>query len=405
MIEGELNVWFKDRIVGYLWRNEFGIMSFKYDDSWNDFPLSISLPLDEIKDNLAADRFFANLLPEGLARERLCTRFRCPNTDFNLLREIGSDCAGAISILPIEKAPDLKQTYKKLDNEALNKLIKTRGASLDIEHKPRLSLAGAQDKITVHVIDKKIYLPIKQSPSTYILKFEVSDYKNVPLYEVFTTWLAKAVGLNTIDIQLGLLAGSSFTLSKRYDRKSTQQIERIHQEDFCQALGLKEKYQRTQTPSFPQCYRLIIEHSSNPLIDADQLLQWLIFNLIVGNSDAHIKNISFLYENNETRLAPFYDLVCTRAIEHVDENLALHIGNQKNPNLVSKNDLIELSRQCRVRPKRIFNIAHQMLIDINNNIALVKAKIESQYGKQPTLQRVDQVIKQQMKLLTRILGD
>ena len=405
MIQDELNVWFEDRIVGYLWRNEIGAMNFKYDDSWDNFPLSISLPLNEIKDDLTAHRFFANLLPEGLARERLCSRLRCPNTDFDLLCEIGSECAGAISILPIEKDPDLKQTYKKLNDEELKKLIETRGASMNIEHKPRLSLAGAQDKITVHVKNNVIYLPINQSPSTHILKFEVSDFKNVPLYEVFTTWLAKAVGLNTIDIQLGLLGGSGYTISKRYDRKSGQKIERIHQEDFCQALGLKEKYQRAETPSFAQCYKLIIEHSRNPLNDAEQLLKWQIFNLIAGNSDAHIKNISFLYEDNETRLAPFYDLLCTRAIEHLDENLALHIGNQKKPNLVSKNDLIELSSQCQVRPKRILNIAHQMLIDINNNKELVKAKIEEQYGEQPALQRVDQVIKKQLKLVTRAIDN
>lgn len=67
MIEDELNVWFENEIVGYLWRDSLGIMSFKYDTSWNKFPLSISLPLNKTPNSLIEHRFFANLLPEGSA--------------------------------------------------------------------------------------------------------------------------------------------------------------------------------------------------------------------------------------------------------------------------------------------------------------------------------------------------
>lgn len=402
MIEDELNVWCESDIVGYLWRDYQGKMSFKYDDNWDKFPLSISLPLGEIHGGLTSHRFFANLLPEGSARDRLSIRFKCADTDFDLLREIGSECAGAISILPIEKEPDLSQSYKKLDDEILTKIIETRGASITLDEKPRLSLAGAQDKITVRIKENEIYFPVNQTPSTHILKFEVKDYKNIPLYEVYTTHLAKLIGLNTIDIQLNFLGGYSYTISERYDRIIGDKVSRIHQEDFCQALGLKEKYQRAETPNFAQCYQLIIENSSNPLIDAEQLIKWQLFNLIVGNSDAHIKNISFLYKENETRLAPFYDLICTRAIEHLDETLALSIGYQKKPAEVSKKNLTEMANQCKVRPKRIFDIVHQMLIDIEDTKDKVQDELESKHGEKPSLQRVDRVIKQQIKLLKKI---
>jgi len=402
MIEDELNVWYEGEIVGYLWRDHQGTMSFKYDADWNKFPLSISLPLNKIPDSLIAHRFFANLLPEGSARDRLCIRFRCPDKDFDLLREIGSECAGAISILPIEKEPDPNQNYKKLGDEVLTKIIETRGASLNLEDKPRLSLAGAQDKITVHVKEDDIYFPVGQTPSTHILKFEARDFKNVPLYEVYTTKLARAIGLNTIDIELNFLGDYSYTISRRYDRITGDRISRIHQEDFCQALGLKEKYQHSEMPNFAQCYQLIIENSSNPLIDAEQLIKWQIFNLIAGNSDAHIKNISFLYRGSLTRLAPFYDLVCTRAIEHLDETLALAIGYQKNPNQITKKDLLEMATQCKVRPKRIFDIVHQMLIDIEDNKDKIRDKLGKNHGEKPSLQRVDRIIKQQIKLLKKI---
>ena len=133
-------------------------------------------------------------------------------------------------------------------------------------------------------------------------------------------------------------------------------------------------------------------------------MKWQIFNLIAGNSDAHIKNISFLYQDDETRLAPFYDLVCTRAIKHLDENLALHIGNQKNPDLISKDNLVELAKQCQVRPKRILNTVDQMLIDIEENKDRVKAEIQMRYGEQAALQRIETVIKQQTKLLRTALS-
>ena len=140
------------------------------------------------------------------------------------------------------------------------------------------------------------------------------------------------------------------------------------------------------------------------LIDAEQLLKWQIFNLIAGNSDAHIKNISFLYQDNETRLAPFYDLVCTRALVHLDDSLALYIGNQKDPKQVSKDNLIELANQCQIRPRRILNTVGQMLIDIEENKDRVKAEIEMQYGEQAALQKVERVIKQQTKLLGTALS-
>lgn len=400
MIEDELNVWCDDQIVGYLWRNEVGVMSFRYDDDWNRFPLSISLPIDKKPERLIAHRFFANLLPEGFARERLCRRLRCPDADFDLLREIGAECAGAISILPVEKAPDLQHAYRKIEEAELVKLIETRGASITVENKPRLSLAGAQDKITVHVDNDLIYLPVQQTPSTHILKFEVSDFKNVPLYEVFTTSLAQAVGLNTIDIELRVLASKSYTLSKRYDRRIKEgEVMRIHQEDFCQALGFKEKYQRGDEPNFAQCYHLIIEHSANPLEDAEQLLKWQLFNVIVGNSDAHIKNLSFLYENNQTRLAPFYDLVSTRAIGHLDMTLALSVGSQKKPNQITEKNLIEMANQCRIRPRRLFDILNQLITAVEKQYQPTRSAIERQYGAQPALQRVERIIEKQIKLL------
>ncbi len=375
MIEDELNVWHEDQIVGDLWRNEVGAISFQYDDNWNRFPLSISLPLGEKTNHPVAHRFFAHLLPEGSVRERLCRRLRCSDTDFDLLREIGAECAGAISILPVEQAPDLQPAYQKIDEADLAQLIETRGASATLENKPRLSLAGAQDKMTVHVKQDGFYLPVRQTPSSHILKFEVTDFKHVPLYEVFTTSLAQAVGLKTIDIELRFWGLKSYTLSKRYDRREVEgKVTRIHQEDFAQALGFKEKYQRGNEPNLSQCYQLIIEYSSNPLEDAEQLLMWQLFNLIVGNSDAHLKNLSFLYYRNQTRLAPFYDLVSTRAIEHLDSTLALYIGNQKNPNLITRTDLTEMANGCRIRSKRLFDILAQLVIAIDQHYPLIQQK-------------------------------
>ncbi len=104
---------------------------------------------------------------------------------------------------------------------------------------------------------------------------------------------------------------------ERYDRYLIEgKICRLHQEDFCQALGYAYhvKYETDSGPNFSDCIKLITEVSKQPAVDKIMLIRWFIFNYMIGNADAHAKNISLLYPpqmKGRPQLAPFYDLVCT----------------------------------------------------------------------------------------------
>lgn len=266
--------------------------------------------------------------------------------------------------------------------------------------RPRLSLAGAQDKCPVLLKDDDYWLPRKESPSSHILKFELSDYRHLPAYETFTTLLADAIDLPVVDIQLCSIADIHYALIERYDRHPLEngQIARLHQEDFCQALGFghERKYQGDGGPTFADCYQLVQDVSTDPANDVQHLLRWQAFNVLAGNSDGHAKNLSLLHQaNGEIRLAPFYDLVCTRAIERIDCHLAFSVGDERNPGVVTLKHWDVLANQCGLRPQflrdQVLDVANGLL----ENLQHVRENFENLYGKYAALQRVEQIVTKQ----------
>ena len=264
-----LNVWSDQRLVGYLWRNTQGLIGFRYEEEWlaqGEFAVSHALPLQAegfSPEEGLAHRFFANLLPEGGVRDQIVRDLKIANTDFDLLRAIGGECAGALSILQAEHQPSRSHEYHKVSDEELANLVARRGQvyTWTANERPRLSLAGAQDKCPVLVKDDNYWIPKKESPSSHILKFELSDYRHLPAYETFTTLLADAIDLPVVNIQLRSIADTHYALIERYDRHPLEngQIARLHQEDFCQALGFghERKYQEDGGATFADCYQLV----------------------------------------------------------------------------------------------------------------------------------------------------
>lgn len=410
-----LNVWYENELVGNIWRNQQGLIGFRYNEDWlnqNKFAVSLKLPLQSedypAEEGGIAHRFFANLLPEAGVRDQVVRDLKIPNTDFDLLRAIGGECAGAFSLLPVEREPDLDNRYNKLDDEKLIQLIRRRGqiliAKRENEELPRLSLAGAQNKCPVLIKGDDYYLPVIEAPTSHILKFEIPDYSNIPAYETYNTLLAVKVGLPAVDIELRQLKNHYYMVIRRYDRFEDNKgnIIRLHQEDFCQALGYSynNKYEDEQGPSFADCYRLVRDNSSDPTTDTENLLKWIIFNYIAGNSDGHAKNLSFLYkENGEIRLAPFYDLVCTRAIERINTRLAFGIGGNTDPGHITKKNWVALAKDCDVGSRYILNLLRQTTEQISDNVAVARESFESKFGNYPALQRIGQVIHEQRRLV------
>lgn len=410
-----LNVWHEQRQVGQLWRNTSRAIGFRYDPAWitgGGFAVSRSLPLaapEFAPEEGVAQRWFANLLPEGAAREHIVRDLKLPNTDFDLLRAIGGECAGALSILPIDRQPSGLRQYRPLTAKDLANLVARRGqiyGTSPADERPRLSLAGAQDKCPVLVRDDQYFLPQSEAPSSHILKFDLADYRHLPAYETFTTQLAAAIDLPVVDVALRTVGRTRYAQIARYDRieDDSGEVRRLHQEDFCQALGYghEKKYQEHGGPSFAQCYRLVQESSSEPATDTQYLLRWQIFNVVAGNSDGHAKNLSLLHlPNDANRLAPFYDLVCTRAIERIDYHLAFDVGGERNPSVITPTHWESLAKQCDVRPQFLRNLVRETADMLKEIIAPEREKFEARYGAYPALQRIEQVVITQCRRIAR----
>jgi serine/threonine-protein kinase HipA len=206
----------------------------------------------------------------------------------------------------------------------------------------RLSLAGAQDKIAVHVSGENISLPLGGAPSTHILKPAIERFEGVVFNEAVCMKAASAAGLPTAGVEFRQVEGIDYLLVKRYDRQKRMILggaefyERLHQEDFCQALGIPSeiKYQSEGGPSLKQCFALLRDVSRVPIIDLQCLLDAVIFNVLIGNHDAHGKNFSFTYgegtliTGKDIRLAPLYDLVSTVYYPELTPNMAMKVGDE-----------------------------------------------------------------------------
>jgi serine/threonine-protein kinase HipA len=410
-----LALWHAERLVGRLWRNTAGEIGFSYVDEWiegDGFAVSRSLPRTQREfapEGGSAHRWFANLLPEGSVRDRIVRDLKIANTDFELLRAIGGECAGALSVLPVDEKPTLNWRYQPLEESELVQLVARRGqiyASGPADERPRLSLAGAQDKCPILLRDGRYFLPQGEAPSSHILKFETRDYRHVPAYETFTTDLADAIGLPTAEVTLEAVGRTRYVCVTRYDRLRNDDgvIRRLHQEDFCQALGYghERKYQEHGGPSFSECFRLVQEASSEPAIDTQYLLRWQIFNLLSGNSDGHAKNLSLLHLPDKTlRLAPFYDLVCTRAIERIDERLAMDVGGERDPRRITRAHWEGLAKECGVRPSFLVRWVQETSDSLQTELDPSHAAFEKRNGPYPALQRVVGVVRSQCQRQAR----
>lgn len=406
----QLNVWWNHNLIGQLWRNALDQIGFRYETEWikHGFPISQQLPLTQTEyapEFKTAHQFFANLLPEAGARERLVRDLKMSNSDFELLRNIGGDCAGALSILPIDFVYEDQNSYRKLRDPEFKKIITQKKIDLSEftgKKRPRLSLAGAQDKCPIFYDGTDFYLPENTAPSSHLLKFAVREYKNIPLYEYFLSRLASSIGLPVVETELRKSNATEYLLIRRYDRErlADGKIGRLHQEDFCQALGMGhyQKYQHEGGPSFRDCYELLSRISIQPIQDLEHLLQWQIFNVLAGNSDGHAKNISILYKkNNLAELAPFYDLVCTRAVARIDRNLAFSIGGEFTPDNLQRKHWEGFAEDCNIRMRYLETKIIEMISSIRKNLKNVRLQCESTLGPCEALQRVEQVIQKQCK--------
>ena len=336
----DLTVYLCGEAVGTLRQEDSGRLTFTYQADWlersNARPLSLSLPLrEEAFDHRAARPFFAGLLPDETARVRLARLLGITrHNDFALLSEVGGECAGAVSVYPPGIRPHLFEAgeLEPLDEAILAELLN------DLPRRPllaggevRLSLAGAQDKMALVRREGTFFLPRGDLPTTHILKPAVEQFADTVANEGFCMKLAARLGLEVPAVEIATAEATEYLVIERYDRMRTEDdnIVRLHQEDFCQALGIppENKYQGEGGPSLPQCFDLL-KACMRPAFDRLELLRRVLFNYLVGNADAHGKNFALLHRDEGTRLAPAYDLICTSVYSDHTDRMAMKIGTR-----------------------------------------------------------------------------
>lgn len=355
-----LNVYYDRALVGKLTQDDGGQMTFQYDVSWLDKPNPIALsqslpPQEEPFTQKQCQGFFGGTLPEQDNRKIIARILGISDkNDFAMLEQIGGECAGAISFWPDgENLPADDDRYRELADDELAKILRElpRRPLMAGEDGIRLSLAGAQDKIAVRRDDGKISIPRGSAPSSHILKPAIDTWEGVVANEAFCMELARACGLNAAPVEIGKVEDIDYLLAERFDRvrDGYGNIQRLHQEDFCQALGVPSeiKYQSEGGPSLADCFALIRDASSVPARDLIALLDAVIFNLLIGNHDAHAKNFSLLYmPNRSIRLAPLYDLVCTVYYPELTDKMAMRIGKEAKSALVFPRHIDRFAEQA-----------------------------------------------------------
>jgi serine/threonine-protein kinase HipA len=415
---GDLPVYFEQRLVGIVKVDAKG-PAFTYDRAWLNtrgaFPISTTMPLGP--DPFGPAVFLpwaANLLPES-EQLRAVGQFlgMSSNDVVGLLAEIGRDTAGALSIgkpggtssvywRPVETEADLERVIAELPSKPF--LVGEEGVSM--------SLAGVQSKLAVGVDDHgRICVPTVGSPSTHILKPDSERLPGGVHNEALCLTLAKRLGLPTVEIATGKSGKRTFLLVKRYDRVGGNgRWRRLHQEDFCQALGKlpSAKYEVNQTgvagPTLEEMFGLTRRLMAPT--DVVRLLDMTIFNIIACNTDAHAKNYSIMINAAGTSLAPLYDVMCGQAWQHVTKNLAQKIAGKNRGDEVTGKDWHRFARECGLGARqvvaRVRALAQSAIAETSAAVADVAAMPA---GPHPILEQVQDSIERRARRLLAQLDE
>ena len=341
-MSSRLSVWWGGRIAGCLYLGPDGDTQFAYDPAWLADAAAPALSFSLHKQAEPFNRrqcqpFFGGILPEEGQRTAIARALGVSaDNEFRLLEHLGGEVAGALTLIPEgEELPvpgateprvlDDARVFRLLDHLPLRPMLVG-------EDGLRLSLAGAQSKLPVLLVDGQIALPAPGQPTSHILKPPIARFPGTTENEFFCMSLANAIGLDVAPVEMRTIKDRSFLLIGRYDRATGPggEVVRLHQEDFAQALGVPShrKYASEGGPTFPDCFALLRRAATRPARDILRLLDAAIFNLIIGNADAHAKNFSLLHRDGAITLAPLYDLLATFLYPELSPRMAMKIGGK-----------------------------------------------------------------------------
>lgn len=356
-----LNVFIDEGTVGTLFENN-GVWSFKYHIDWlvNGFPLAPGLQLQK---DLLIDSgtsrpvqwYFDNLLPEEMARTRLVDSLPKGEWDaWELLKHFGAESAGAITLLEPGKSLSASELRAIADEELERRIQNMPRVSLGSTAPKKMSLAGAQEKLLVSCVDGTLYEPVGTQISTHILKPDaLSDfYPNSSVNEWYCARVAQKMKLSVPEVQLRYVPSPIYII-KRFDRQKVNgKVKRLHTLDAAQALSISagSKYKMAGAKSLND----VIQITRSKIKSRLSIFRWVVLNALIGNGDAHLKNLSLFSSAGGYELTPFYDLVSTaswRGAEWLDEELSFAIGDAVCFGDLKLDHFKQLSEEIGLPPK------------------------------------------------------
>lgn len=413
MADRTLNVFLNQKLAGTYTFTDRGGFAFRYDADYlasSKEPLSLSLPLQEEEfDTAQTEPFFSGLLPDEAFRKRLARYLGVSEENtFSLLQAVGRECAGAVAFYPVGETPEApkQEDREELDDKKLLELLDLmKTQPLLAEHDGiRLSLAGSQNKMAVGYENGKVLLIKNGSPTTHILKpvMERAEIDCSVQNEFFCMKLAKRCGLFAPQAHIVQVGDISCFVVDRYDRAEIDgKTVRVHQEDFCQALGIPptKKYEVEGGPSVKDGIALLKRNSALPVADIDAFLKMVEFNYLIGNADAHGKNFSILYGKNGIRLAPVYDVMDTDVYPRVSKKMAMKIGKKYDAPYIFKHHWLSYadgSEKAKERVwKQMVDFKHTVL---EQSVRLAEELNASPYSS-PVYERILKTIEQRCRFM------
>ena len=364
----------KQHLVGFIEGINCEDARFRYADEYLRIagirPISISLPLQKEYFSPKDTRcFFEGLLPEGFSRRALASWAKVDESDYlSILEVLGQECLGAICVEG-KSSTTSEAAYELLSEEQVHALA-SEGAtkSTELLMETHLSLTGASGKVGLYydIPNKQWYLPKGKAASTHIVKQSHVRLNRIVLNEQLCMLTAKKMGIDVPESFIVNLGEGKETevlyATQRYDRVLQSGIYigdlqcpyRLHQEDLSQALGIQasEKYEKVNSFYMKKMFQLLNNYSLNPVEDRLKLWDRIIFNCLIGNTDCHVKNYSLLYSPDlkSIRLAPAYDILCTRVYGTTKE-MSFYIGGTLDITKMNRDTFIRAANEVGIGEK------------------------------------------------------
>lgn len=411
-----LDVYLHDQLAGTLTQADDGQLAFAYAADYlreNSPAISVSLPPREEPFPDAITRpYFSGLLPDERARRMLASALGVSEGNaFGLLEIIGGESAGALSLLvegtPLPDYADIPLT--PLPEEALANILQLLRSRplLGGEQGVRLSLAGAQDKLAVCMVDGQIALAKEGRPTSHILKPAITGLEGTVENEVFCMRLAARIGLPVPKAFKGQTGETGYFLVERYDRIAgdDQSVTRLHQEDFCQALSVPPelKYEEEGGPGIEASQRLIQTHARQPAADRLMFQKMVMFHYLVGNADAHGKNYALLYTNRAPDLAPLYDVVCTEAYPNLAKAMAMKLGGRNLPDTIQLKHWLAMVPDTKPAKRVLMNELSTMASTIEQQADHLLGTLSEEGIDHPILKTIRKIIATRAALIQRTI--